>query len=74
MGERSRARIMFDALDQLRDEPEVIVIRRQPTNGLDVRGHWVISPVGHNSHHWHIDLDALLMVKVLMEQQEREMP
>jgi hypothetical protein len=65
---------MLDAIDLLRDEPEVIVIRRQPTNGPSVRGHWVISTAEHNTHHSSIDLDAELMIKVLMRQQEKDMP
>lgn len=71
---RSRVRVMFDAIDLLRDEPEVIVIRRQPTNGSGVHGHWVISTAGHTTHHHGIDLDAEIMIKVLMRQQEEAMP
>lgn len=65
---------MFDALELLRDEPEVIVIRRQPTNGWGVRGHWVISTAGHNTHHSDITYDAEIVLKILMQQQERDLP
>lgn len=64
-----------DAIDALRDDPEVIVIRRTvPRGGPDFVPHWTISTAGHNSHHTAIHLDALLTVQVLMEQQERTLP
>lgn len=70
---RSRAAVMFDALELLADNPEVIVIRRQSTNG-DVQPHWRVSTAGHSTTHRAIDVDALLVVRILMEQQERELP
>ena len=70
----SRARVMFDALEQLRDEPEVITIRRQPTRGTDVRGHWVIETAGHSTGHERIEMDAEIMINVLMRAQERDLP
>lgn len=75
MTERSRVRRMFDALEQLRDEPEVITIRRCPSSADGVvRGYWEVQTAGHCTGHSHIDLDAELMIKVLMRGQEKEMP
>jgi hypothetical protein len=69
-----RALRSSDAINVLRDDPEVIVIRRRPTTHDGIPGEWTVSTAGHNTTHRTIDLDALLMVKVLMTQQEKDLP
>lgn len=70
----ARAVRSSDAINALRDDPEVIVIRRRATTADGIPGDWTIFTARHNTIHHTIDLDALLMVKVLMTQQEKDLP
>lgn len=67
------------AIEALRGDDEVIVIQRTAgswaaDDSAFVPGYWTISTAGHNTTHRRYELDAEIMLSVLMRQQERDMP
>lgn len=68
------ARSVLDAVDALREHPEVIVIRRVvPRGGPAFAAHWTLSSRGHNTNHQHRD-GLENMLSVLLDCQETEFP